>query len=198
VTNLVVTPILRSVDTLSFRVDPSASTSTTGHSVAADRDLHFVLIPIAFVLPGSPSGTDPTDPCPTRGCMAVYQAHSDDDKLLGKQFFRFGTQRSPRIFACSTRGKRAGKMLALRGSCAVPATICLCRRELMVTLGSAGRERGLWRRTGGGTLRKSVGSAPMVVVQAKQCIFRKRTHTSATATAVQGGLRTYEAESAHG
>jgi hypothetical protein len=109
VTNLVVTPILRSVDTLSFRVDPSASTSTTGHSVAADRDLHFVLIPIAFVLPGSPSGTDPTDPCPTRGCMAVYQAHSDDDKLLGKQFFRFGTQRSPRIFACSTRGQTRGQ-----------------------------------------------------------------------------------------
>jgi hypothetical protein len=27
--------------------------------------------------------------------MAVYRAHSDDDKLLGKQVFRFGTQRSP-------------------------------------------------------------------------------------------------------
>jgi hypothetical protein len=37
-----------------------------------------VFVPIGFVPPGSKAGTDPTNPCPTHGCIAVYRAHSED------------------------------------------------------------------------------------------------------------------------
>jgi hypothetical protein len=76
-----VTPILGTVDANSNTFDGSVPTSTTAHSVAADsRSLH-VFVPIGFVPPGSPAGTDPTNPCPTHGCIAVYLPSSvgDDD-----------------------------------------------------------------------------------------------------------------------
>jgi hypothetical protein len=81
-TTSTVTPILGSIDALSHKVDPSAPTSTTAHSVAADANSHLVFVPIGFVPPGSAAGTDPTNPCPLKGCIAVFRAHSehsDDD-----------------------------------------------------------------------------------------------------------------------
>jgi hypothetical protein len=71
------TPILGSIDARSNRLDPSVPTSTTAHSVAADEESHNVFVPIGFVPPGSPAGTDATNPCPTNGCIAVYRAHSE-------------------------------------------------------------------------------------------------------------------------
>jgi hypothetical protein len=74
-----ITPILGAVDARTNRFDGSAVTSTTAHSVAADRFLRRVYVPIGFVPPGSPAGTDPTNPCPTHGCIGVYRALGDDD-----------------------------------------------------------------------------------------------------------------------
>jgi hypothetical protein len=74
-------PILGSIDAGTNKLDPSAPTSTTAHSVAADENAHNVFVPIGFVPPGSAAGTDPTNPCPTNGCIAVFRArseHSDD------------------------------------------------------------------------------------------------------------------------
>jgi hypothetical protein len=73
------TPILGSVDARTHQVDPSAATSTTAHSVAADAKTHNVFVPIGLVPAGSPAGTDPTNPCPTTGCIAVFRAHRDHD-----------------------------------------------------------------------------------------------------------------------
>jgi hypothetical protein len=41
-----------------------------------------VFVPIGLVPSTSPSGTDPTNPCPARGCIAVYRAHSEDDERV--------------------------------------------------------------------------------------------------------------------
>jgi hypothetical protein len=79
-----VTPILGSIDARTNKLDPSVPTSTTAHSVAADKNSNFVFVPIGFVPPGSPAGTDPTNPCPDTGCIAVFKArseHSDDEKM---------------------------------------------------------------------------------------------------------------------
>ncbi|MDR3529065.1 MAG: hypothetical protein P4L90_00710 [Rhodopila sp.] len=78
-----VTPILGTVDARTYAYDSGVSTSTTAHSVAADRVSHHVFVPIGFVPPGSPAGTDPTNPCPTHGCIAVYLPSSIDDDDLG-------------------------------------------------------------------------------------------------------------------
>jgi hypothetical protein len=72
-----VSPILGSIDAVSHQLDPSASTSTTSHSVAADRYAHNVFVPVGFVPSTSPPGTDPTNPCPTTGCVAVFRAHGE-------------------------------------------------------------------------------------------------------------------------
>lgn len=77
-----VTPILGSIDAVAHTLDPSAATSTTAHSVAADRFSHDVFVPIGFVPPGSPAGTDPTNPCPAKGCIAVFGAHSEHPELV--------------------------------------------------------------------------------------------------------------------
>jgi len=66
------TPILGTVDSVTNMFDGGVTTSTTAHSVAADKVSHNVFVPIGFVPPGSPAGTDPTNPCATRGCIAVY------------------------------------------------------------------------------------------------------------------------------
>ncbi len=70
-------PILGSVDARTHTLDPSAATSTTAHSVAADKNSHLVFVPIGRVPAGSPAGTDPTNPCPTNGCVAVFRAHPE-------------------------------------------------------------------------------------------------------------------------
>jgi hypothetical protein len=84
-------PILGSIDAGTNKLDPSAPTSTTAHSVAADQNSHFIFVPIGFVPPGSPPGTDPTNPCPVNGCIAVFRAHSEggDDQVAQREGDRF-------------------------------------------------------------------------------------------------------------
>jgi hypothetical protein len=76
----VVTPVLGSIDAIAHTLDPSVSTSTTSHSVAADKDSHLVFVPIGFVPSTAAPGTDATNPCPTHGCIAVYRAHSEHEE----------------------------------------------------------------------------------------------------------------------
>jgi len=83
ITNGKVTPIVGMVDARTFMFDGSADTSTTAHSVAADKPSHHVFVPIGFVPAGSPAGTDPTNPCPANGCIAVYLPSSIDNEDLG-------------------------------------------------------------------------------------------------------------------
>ena len=72
-----VIPILGSIDAGTNKLDPSAPTSTTAHSVAADENSHNVFVPIGFVPPNSPAGTDATNPCPTewlhRGLSGAFR-----------------------------------------------------------------------------------------------------------------------------
>jgi DNA-binding beta-propeller fold protein YncE len=75
------TPILGSIDAATNRLDPSAPSSTTSHSVAADKNSHFVFLPVGLH-PATATAPDPNNPCPTNGCIAVYRAqpeHSDDE-----------------------------------------------------------------------------------------------------------------------
>ena len=83
-----VTPILGTVDANTFMFDGGVPTSTTAHSVAADKFSHHVFVPIGFVPTGSPAGTDPTNPCPMNGCIAVYIPSSIDDDDLGARLAR--------------------------------------------------------------------------------------------------------------
>jgi hypothetical protein len=76
------TPILGTVDARTFEFDDGAPTSTTAHSVAADKFSHHVFVPIGYLSPPT-STTDPTNPCPTTGCIAVYLPSSIDDDDLG-------------------------------------------------------------------------------------------------------------------
>ncbi len=71
-------PILGVVDADTNMFDGGPATSTTAHSVAADRFNLRVFVPIGFVPPGSAAGTDPTNPCPTTGCIAVYAPSGRD------------------------------------------------------------------------------------------------------------------------
>jgi hypothetical protein len=88
-----ITPILGSIDAGTNTLDPSAPTSTTAHSVAADANAHNIFVPIgcASNKPDSctgnaPADTDPTntDPdCRAQGCIAVFRARSEhsDEKV---------------------------------------------------------------------------------------------------------------------
>ena len=67
-------PILGSIDGKTNKLDPSPVSSRTAHSVAADQNSHFVFLPIAIPAATTP---DPTNPCPTTGCIQVYRAHSE-------------------------------------------------------------------------------------------------------------------------
>jgi hypothetical protein len=79
-----ITPVLGTVDARGNVFDGTVPTSTTAHSVAADKVSHHVFVPIGFVPPGSAPGTDPTNPCPDHGCIAVYLPSSIDDDDGGK------------------------------------------------------------------------------------------------------------------
>jgi hypothetical protein len=85
-------PILGSIDAATNKLDPSAPTSLTAHSVAADANAHNVFVPIGCAsskadscVGGVPATTDPTntDPdCRAQGCIAVFRArseHSDEE-----------------------------------------------------------------------------------------------------------------------
>jgi len=74
-----VTPILGTVDAKTNTWDSGVATSTTAHSVAADKVSRHVFVPIGMVPSTAPAGTDSTNPCPTRGCIAVYLPSSIDD-----------------------------------------------------------------------------------------------------------------------
>jgi len=65
-------PIVGSVDAITNTFDGSHSTSTTAHSIAADQFQHKVFVPIGLVPPNSKPNTDPTNPCPDKGCVAVF------------------------------------------------------------------------------------------------------------------------------
>jgi hypothetical protein len=64
-------PSLGAIDARSHMFDGNVPTSTSAHSVAADRFTHSVYVPIGFA--ATPSA-DPTNPCPSvaKGCIAVY------------------------------------------------------------------------------------------------------------------------------
>jgi hypothetical protein len=86
-------PILGSIDAKTNKLDPSAPTSLTAHSVAADANAHNVFVPIGCAsnapdscTGGVPATTDPTntDPnCRAVGCIAVFRARSErsDEKV---------------------------------------------------------------------------------------------------------------------
>jgi hypothetical protein len=68
-------PLLGSIEAKDHKLGPSAVSSLSSHSVAADKNSHFVFLPIGFV------GTipDPTNICPTNGCIAVYLPPTNDN-----------------------------------------------------------------------------------------------------------------------
>ena len=70
-------PILGSIDASTHKLDPSPVSSRTAHSVAADKNSHFVFLPIA-----TPSATTPdlTNPCAATGCIQVYRAQSEHEQ----------------------------------------------------------------------------------------------------------------------
>jgi hypothetical protein len=76
-TNGVVTPVFGTIDALSNVWDGNIATSTSAHSVAADKVSHHVFVPIGFPAAGA---SDPTNPCPvvSKGCIAVYLPSSID------------------------------------------------------------------------------------------------------------------------
>ena len=63
-------PVLGVIDARTNTYLGHKFTSTSAHSVAADANSHHVFVPIGAVAPGT---SDPTNPCPTTGCIAVYQ-----------------------------------------------------------------------------------------------------------------------------
>ena len=69
-------PILGSVDAVSHKLDAAVLSSTTSHSVAADKFSHFVFQPVGLLSPSSTT-PDPYNPCPTNGCIAVYRAQPE-------------------------------------------------------------------------------------------------------------------------
>jgi hypothetical protein len=76
-TNGVTTPVLGTIDAGINQFDGNVPTSTSAHSVAADKKSHHVFVPIGFPAAGA---SDPTNPCPvvTKGCIAVYLPSSID------------------------------------------------------------------------------------------------------------------------
>jgi hypothetical protein len=72
-----ITPALGTIDARTNVFDGNVPTSTSAHSVAADRYSHHVFVPIGFPAAGA---SDPTNPCPTvtKGCIAVYLPSSID------------------------------------------------------------------------------------------------------------------------
>ncbi len=76
--NGTIMPVLGTIDAKTNEFDGNVPTSTSAHSVAADRVSHHVFVPIGFPAAGA---ADPTNPCPVvaRGCIAVYLPSASDD-----------------------------------------------------------------------------------------------------------------------
>jgi len=81
--------VLGFVDAGTNTFDGTVPTSTTAHSVAASLLNGHVFLPIGFVPPGSPAGTDSTNPCPAKGCIAVYAPSGLDNHGVAKRLDRF-------------------------------------------------------------------------------------------------------------
>ena len=81
-----ITPVLGTIDAQTNVFDGNVATSTSAHSVAADRVSHHVFVPIGFP---AAAASDPTNPCPnvTKGCIAVYLPSSidADDRRIAAQ-----------------------------------------------------------------------------------------------------------------
>jgi hypothetical protein len=73
-----VNPIIGTIDASRHQLDFSLPSSTTSHSVAADKNSHLVFLPAGFVPATATPGSDPNNPCPKAGCIAVYQASPED------------------------------------------------------------------------------------------------------------------------
>jgi len=67
--NGTIMPVLGTVDATGNVWDGNTPTSTSAHSVTADKVSHHVFVPIGLVAAGA---SDPTNPCPKTGCIAVY------------------------------------------------------------------------------------------------------------------------------
>jgi hypothetical protein len=80
-------PSLGTIDAKTDVFDGNAPTSTSAHSVAADRRSHHVFVPIGFPAAGA---SDPTNPCPvvSKGCIAVYLPSSIDADDRVRSAFR--------------------------------------------------------------------------------------------------------------
>jgi hypothetical protein len=78
-------PLLGVIDARTMQLDEGVPSSTTAHSVAADKFSHHVFLPIGFVPPNSKAGTDPTNICATTGCIAVYVPSEDHDEDMAKK-----------------------------------------------------------------------------------------------------------------
>lgn len=78
-------PILGVIDASSHRLDQFAPSSTSSHSVAADKFSHLVFLPAGLVSPTA-TAPDPNNPCPKTGCIAVYRARPEQrsDKFADK------------------------------------------------------------------------------------------------------------------
>ncbi len=78
-------PILGSIDAKTHKLDPSQPSSLTAHSVAADKNSHYVFLPIG--IPTAAQSPDPTNICPTTGCVAVYRAHPEhtDEEIAQRE-----------------------------------------------------------------------------------------------------------------
>jgi hypothetical protein len=68
-------PILGVIDASSHQLDQSVPSSTSSHSVAADRYSHLVFLPAGFVS----TTPDANNPCPTTGCIVVYRAKPEQN-----------------------------------------------------------------------------------------------------------------------
>jgi hypothetical protein len=77
-----VSPIVGSIDAVTNKLDPSAPSSTTSHSIAADKNSNFVFVPVGLV-PATATTPDPTNACPQNGCIAIYRAQPEqsDDQV---------------------------------------------------------------------------------------------------------------------
>jgi hypothetical protein len=87
-------PELGFVDADTNMFDGSVATSTTAHSVAASQLNRHVFLPIGLVPSGSPAGTDPTNPCPTNGCIAVYVPSGSGNDHIARDLSNFLQQAS--------------------------------------------------------------------------------------------------------
>jgi hypothetical protein len=77
-------PSLGTIDAKTGMFDGNVPTSTSAHSVAADRRSRQVYVPIGFA---TNPAADPTNPCPDvkKGCIAVYVPSSRESEREGRR-----------------------------------------------------------------------------------------------------------------